>query len=79
MLVGLAVNSALLDSTMFSTAYVTFGKPLHMPVDHLDGARLCLAWAHGPAHVAHAHGQYRHLSTVHTASALVSGLLSTWN
>ena len=41
-------------------------------------ARLRLAWARGPAHVAHARGQYRHLSAVHTASALVSGLSSTW-
>ena len=41
-------------------------------------ARLRLAWARGTAHVAHARGQCRHLSAVHTASALVSGLCSTW-
>ena len=42
------------------------------------GARLCLAWECGPAHVAHAHGQCRHLRAVHTASALVSELSLTW-
>ena len=41
-------------------------------------ARLRLAWARGPAHVAHARGQYRHLRAVHTASALVSGLSLIW-
>ena len=40
--------------------------------------RLCLAWARGPAHVAHAHGQYRYLSTVHIAGALVLEQSSTW-
>ena len=45
---------------------------------YIHYARLCLAWARGPAHVAHARGQYRHLRAVHTASALVSGLLLTW-
>ena len=43
-----------------------------------SGARLCLAWARGPAHVVHARGQYMHLSAAHTASALVSGLSLTW-
>ena len=36
-LVELAVNSAMLDSTMLSLAHVMFGQPLRMPVDHLDG------------------------------------------
>ena len=43
-----------------------------------DAARLCLAWARGPAHVAHACGQYKYLSIVHTASALVSGVSLLW-
>ena len=54
---------------------------LNLKVHYVPGvvsARLRLAWARGPAHVAHARGQYRHLSAVHTASALVSGLLLTW-
>ena len=42
------------------------------------GARLCHTWARGPAHVAYARGQYRYLTAVHTASALVSGLSLTW-
>ena len=37
MLVELAVNSMVLDSTMLSPAHVTFSQPLGMPVDHLDG------------------------------------------
>ena len=36
-LVELAVNSAVSDSTMLSPAHVTFGLPLPMPVDCLDG------------------------------------------
>ena len=41
-------------------------------------SRSCLAWARGPAHVAHARGQYRYLSAIHTASALVLGSITTW-
>ena len=35
-LVELAVNSAVLNSTILSVAHVTFGQPLHMPVDECD-------------------------------------------
>ena len=36
-LVELAVNSSVLDLTMLTLAYVMFGEPLCMFVDHLEG------------------------------------------
>ena len=37
MLVELALNNAVVESTGMSPAHVTYGLSLNMPIDHLDG------------------------------------------
>ena len=37
MLVELALNNAVAESTGMSPAHVTYGQSLCMPIDHLDG------------------------------------------
>ena len=37
MLVELAVNNAVAESTGMSPAHITYGYRLQMPADHLDG------------------------------------------
>ena len=36
MLMELALNNAVAESTGMSPAHVTYGQSLHMPIDHLD-------------------------------------------
>ena len=43
MLVELALNNAVAESTGMSPAHVTYGQSLRMPIDHLDGMYLVQA------------------------------------
>ena len=43
MLVELALNNAVAESTGMSPAHIMYGQSLRMPIDHLDGMHLVQA------------------------------------